>query len=99
MNSKPITSLEQLSKPARALVRRFLRDKEALGVPGHGRCVPESVAWECTEAGLAVQVEYDDGALGKDKIMLPLWPDKFRQRAAELGFDIEAAEAEDPDDA
>lgn len=78
-----------LSKAAVSLVRRLLRD-EAPGI--HGRCPPESVAWECTCIGLQVQVEYPDGDSYKE--MTKLFPDKFRRRARELGFS-EAAEVKE----
>ena len=89
---KKVFSKEQLSEPARALVRRFLRDSDVLGGAGRGRCVPEEVAMECTKAGLAIQTENYPDECREQSIM---WPKEFRRRAAELGFDVPEAKGGD----
>jgi hypothetical protein len=82
----------ELSPAARSLVRRLLKGKiPGCGAPGHGKCPPESVADECTRAGLAVQTERP---LHEPRHMYPLHKTQFRARARELGFEVPEVEAE-----
>jgi hypothetical protein len=75
----------QLSPAAASLVRRLLAGKCPGHGPGHGRCPSEEVAFECTQAGLAVQVEHP---LHEPRFMYILDNKAIRRRAEELGFAV-----------